>query len=223
MVDVDLTGRRRVADGVPQYVLDRAPEQLQIAADETVARTDDDNTALPRLGLQTTALHDLANDIVQPQGLGSSCGRIAFRARHLDQRPHEFGEPIDFFLQTIGGTLAIGRGTRKFDRQSKAGQRGTQLVGNVLQQAPLCRQERLNAIGHAVERAGEMADLVAPADMDPGGEIAPAKFFDRTREVANRLDDGDGEEPTEQRDRGENEQVIRYEGPHVERRRRRNQ
>ncbi len=212
-----------MVDGVPQYVLDRAPEQLHVATDQTFGYSNDDKTALPRLGLQTAALHDLAHDIVQPQGLGSSCVRIAFRARHLDQRPHEFGEPIDFFLQTIGGTLAIRRGTRKFDRQSKAGQRGTQLVGNVLQQAPFCRQERLNAVGHTVERAGEMADLVAPVDIDPGGEIAPAEFFDRTCEVANRLDDGDGEKPAEQRDRGKNEQVIRHEGPDVERRRRRDQ
>ena len=80
--------------------------------------------------------------------------------------------------------------------------------------------ERLDALGHRVEGASEIADFVAARCRDSGREIAAAETIDGARQLPDRPDDGERDQPAQERDGRENEDVDGHERPHVERRRR---
>ena len=77
-------------------------------------------------------------------------------------------------------------GARQFHRHAQARQRRTQLVRNIEQQAALGGQQRLDAAGHAVEGARELAQLVAAGGIDARGESPCAEALHGLLQLAHR-------------------------------------
>ena len=83
---------------------------------------------------------------------GSPSARVTCRSC-----AHQLVQAVGFFLNTVERGAAVLAGARQFNRHSQARQRGAQLVGDIAQQAPLGRQQGLDAVRHAVERCGQVA------------------------------------------------------------------
>jgi hypothetical protein len=75
---------------------------------------------------------------------------------------------------------------RELDGERDPGQWRTELVRDILQQAALDRQQRLDPAGHPVEGPGEGADLILARRIRPRRQIALTKPLDRAVKVFQR-------------------------------------
>ena len=126
--------------------------------------------------------------------------RIAFSARHLDQRFDQRRQSIDFLLYSGECEVAICRSPGQLAGEMQARERRTQLVRNVLEQSSFGRQQGLDAFGHSVERAREIADFIGPPRRDPDRQIAASEAIDRSGELPDGPDDGQRQQPAQQGD-----------------------
>ena len=67
---------------------------------------------------------------------------------------------------------------------------------------------------------GQMTDFIATRDGDARGQVAAPEPVDRGRHVAKRRHDAHAEQPAQERNRRDDQRVVRRERPHVEWRRR---
>jgi hypothetical protein len=175
------------------------------------------------LRLEVATLHDVFDECRELDRLRlTRCG-IAFGARHLDQRFDQRRQPIDFLLYACECLLAISGGPRQLNREMQAREWRTQFMRDILEQSSFGRHQRLDAFGHSVEGAREVAHFIAARRRYPGCEIAAAEAIDRAGELPDGPDDGQRNQPAQEHDGGQNEHVVRHERPHVEWRRRQNE
>ena len=117
------------------------------------------------------------HQLIQPDGVAAQRSGVAFGARDLEQLADEGIEAVGLLLDAIEGEIGIFAGTREFDGDAEAGQRRAQFVGDIEQQAALGGEQGLDAAGHAVEGAGQFAELVRRVASGAGAEIAAAEAF----------------------------------------------
>jgi hypothetical protein len=113
---------------------------------------------------------------------------VALHARHFHQRAHQIRQPLDLFRDAGRGGVTVRGGLGQLRREAEARQRRTQFVRDVLQQAPLGGEQRLDALGHLIECARHIADLVAPAQARARREIAAAEALHGVRQCSRRGD-----------------------------------
>ena len=140
------------------------------------------------------------------------------RASHHEQPVDRGCQPVDL---PVGGGEVVRHlgGIRSLDRRLQAelhpGERCPQLVRSVRHELALRLDGALDAVGHLVERARQLLDLVGAGDVvSASGEIAgaepargPGESRERARERA-RHDDGDHQtdgqtDPSDDRDQAE--------------------
>ena len=81
-------------------------------------------------------------------------------------------------------------------------------MGDVLQQAALGGEQGADALRHAVEGAADFADFIFARGVDAHREIAGAEAVHHAGEAAQRRGEIGGEDPAEQRDGGEDQEVV---------------
>ena len=160
------------------------------------------------VGFDAAIVHDFAEEFVEPEAFAAAGGGVAFGARDLNQAADEVGEPRDFLLHARDGGVAIVGGAGEFGGEAEARQRRAEFVGDVLQQAALGGEQRADALGHAVEGAADFADFILAGGVDAHGEIAGAEAIHHAGEAAQGRGEIGGEDPAEQRDGGENQEVV---------------
>ena len=90
----------------------------------------------------------------------------------------ERGDAVDVALDAVEGGLAVGRGAGQLDGELEARERRAEFVGDVAEQAALADDQLLQAVGHLIEGAAELPDLVLAPGLDADGEIALAEERD---------------------------------------------
>jgi len=118
---VNVPSFRRVADGIANNVLDSATQQLGIALHLGVAKIEVERDVVA-LGFDVNIVDNYPYQFVQTKGFSAQAGRIAFRARYLDQFTDEHVEPIRFAFDAIEGHVGIGAATRQLDSDAEARQ-----------------------------------------------------------------------------------------------------
>ncbi len=84
---------------------------------------------------------------------------------------------------------------------------------DVQQQAPFGGQQRFNPVGHAVERARQLAQLVAAHALGAGGEIAAAEALHRLLQFAHRACEIQSQPVAEPHRGGHHVKVFRLQEP----------
>ena len=79
-------------------------------------------------------------------------------------------------------------------------ERRSQLVRDVLEQPPFCGEQRLETLGHVVERVAEVTDFVLARHAHTHAQIPAAELADGARHVPHRPHDTDRQEPGETHD-----------------------
>src|SRR5258708_5467138 len=96
-------------------------------------------------------------------------GWVAFKTSHLKQSADETSQTIDLLTQPgRRGVAVLGR-PGELGGEAEPRQRRPQLVGNVLQQAPLGGEQRLNPFRHLIEGPSQVSNLVAAPGVDSEG------------------------------------------------------
>ena len=143
------------------------------------------------------------------------CG-VSLGARHLKQLADQGIEAVGFLLDTVERAIRIVAGAGQFDGDTKPGQRRTEFVGDVQQQAAFGGEQGFDAVGHSVEGAGELAEFVAADALGAGGEIAAAEAFDGLLEFANRARKVQGQPVAEPDGGGHDKEVFRLQEPRAD-------
>ena len=134
-----------------------------------------------------------SQQLIQAQILEDGGLRVALGAGHLQQFAHQRVEAVGFLLDAIQRGLAVFARAGQLDGDGQPGQRGAQFVGNVEQQAALGVEQGLDAVGHLIEGARELAHLVAALGFQAGREIAPTEALDCFLEAAQRRSQAQGQ------------------------------
>ena len=113
----------------------------------------------------------------------------------------------------LSAAIGIVAGARQFDGDTQPRQRRAEFVGDVQQQAAFGGEQGFDAVGHAVEGAGELAEFVAADAFGAGGEIAAAEAFHGLLEFANRAREVQGQPVAEPDGGGHDEEVFRLQEP----------
>ena len=113
-----------------------------------------------RFGLERTIRDQVAEQLAQLDGLQVPGGGIALGPGELEQLVDQVIETVRFLADSRQGRLAVGAGFGQLDGEAKPGQRGSQLVGDVLKQPAFRREQGRDLIGHEVESPRQFADLV---------------------------------------------------------------
>ncbi len=169
--------------------------------------------AAVRGGFDAGILHQLLHQLVQAHGIAPQRIGIAFGARDLQQLADQRIQAVRFLLDPVQGGVGIFAGAGQFHRHSEPGQRGTQLVRNIQQQAALGRQQRLDAVGHAVEGAGQLAQFVAARRAGARRKIAAAEPLHGLLQLAHRTGEVVRQPVAQQHRRGHHEDVFRRQEP----------
>jgi hypothetical protein len=161
-----------------------------------------------RRGLDGAILHQLLHQLVEAHRIAVQRGGVALRARHLQQLADQGVEAVRFLLYAVERDVGIVAGAGQFDGDTEAGERGAEFVGDVEQQPAFGGEQRFDAVGHAVEGAGELAQFVAPYALRARAEIAPAEAFHRLLQFADRPREVQ-RQPVAQADGGEHDEEVR--------------
>ncbi|MCY1287655.1 hypothetical protein D9M70_366540 [compost metagenome] len=156
--------RRRVGvpDGVAQDVLDRTAERRGIGIErQRCRRLPVDRRTAPRR-LEARIGNDHVDQLRQVEGGAHRLDRVQARQlqRAFDQRVKAFGLALDAVeLQRQRGVAA----PRQLQRQAQPPQRRAQFVRDIAQQLLAPVHQALQAAGHGVEIARELAQFVGAA------------------------------------------------------------
>jgi hypothetical protein len=93
-------------------------------------------------------------------------------------------ETIGFPPDSLQRRVNVRTGSHQLHGEFEPRQRGPELVGHVLQQPALGREQCRNLIGHSIEGPGQIADLVAPSHMQANPEVAPSESFQNAAQAA---------------------------------------
>ena len=137
--------------------------------------------------------------------------RVALGGGELEELVDQAGEAVDVPLDPVERGLGVGPGPGQLDGEAEPGQRGPQLVRDVLEQPALGGHQGLDPGGHPVEGPGQLAELVAAGRADPGRQVAAAEEVDGPPEPPERPGQVDGQAVAEQHDNQQDPQVIRQE------------
>ena len=204
---------RRVADAVAEDILDGAAEQLAIANNFAGEAAGDGDAAAANLSFQSAIADDLVYDVGGTRDLGDLPGGAALDEVHFHDIADERGDAVDVALDAVEGGLGVGRRACKLDGELEARERGTEFVGDVAEEAALTRDQRLQLVGHLIEGAAELPDLILARAADANGEIALAELGDGGSDSADRGDDTDGGDPAESAGGADDEEVVGQIGP----------
>ena len=119
--------------------------------------------------------HQLLDELVEPDRVAAQGVGVAFGARDLQQLADQSVEAIGFLLNAVERGFGIVAGACEFDGDAEARQGRPQFVGDIQKQAAFGGEQRFQAVGHAVEGAGELAELVAAHTFSARRKIAAAE------------------------------------------------
>ena len=164
--DCHLHGRtlRTIAHGVTQHVLDRAAQQLPIAAHHAMRRPDGLHLAALGGAFERGIAHHLVDHLVDVERLALEGYVGAVEARELQHLADEHVETLDLALHPIELTCGIGaRLAREAEREAHPREGRAQLVRDIAQEPREGAAIGAQPVGHGVEFAREHRDLVLAA------------------------------------------------------------
>ena len=171
----ELDRRRAVLGGVLDEVPQRALEQRAVGGDDDAVAAGRRARSCPRSrGSCAARSTSCANSCAT-----STAPRCAGRPRRFQprRRQHVLDQSIELDqvgLDVAQARLVLGVARQELERDADARQRRAQLVRDVGQQLLLPAHQHLDALGHLVERARQLLELVGRTMTRDGGATARA-------------------------------------------------
>jgi hypothetical protein len=151
--------------------------------------------AAQALGLEAGVVGDRRGQVDQIHLLLVHVAAAGLQAGQGEQLADQLVHPAGLALDALDAGLEARRVlAHQADRGLQAGQGRAQLVGDVVEQAALGADELLQLLGHAVEVAAQVGDLVAPA-----AHQRPHRVSSRPRPPPRRPSAGCGSASTDTR------------------------
>jgi hypothetical protein len=121
--------------------------------------------------------------------LGAHGGELPQRVE--PQVRQELAQELLHLVEVLGGALGLGAaalgvvgGRHQLEGEPGAGERRPQLVGHALQRLLLLAQQRVDPVGHRVERGAHLFELGRAHDPRAGAEVAGAERAGHLRQAA---------------------------------------
>ena len=157
----------RMANGVTEHVVERAPDQRWVAPHRARRFCFELNRPLGGRGFKGGIVNDLIEEGGEIEIHRLGVWRSSLETFQQEKLPDEIVEPPGLTFDAIEGfgrpgALAI---ASELEGHREARQRRTQFVGDVPKKPPLGTNQILESTRHGVEIMGELSDLV-PAAID---------------------------------------------------------
>ncbi len=149
--------------GVPQHVLDAAAQRTRKAAYRATGLAPELNAAVSIGPAELVA--DIVDHGLQQffeVNAGTCFMRLRIQPGVLENLADQPVQPLGLGIDAVEFRQVTGLAARKFQRNTQAGQWRAQLVRHVARELGLLLPGALQVTGHAIEVLGQQADLVTP-------------------------------------------------------------
>lgn len=196
--DADLVLRSGVPHGVVRQLEQGLGEPLRVGDDAEPGAPVGPPTAWPQSGGLVT---DLVNQSVEVDRSGPEEVGAAGLGQH-DQVVDQAAHPVQLIQDQgadVGHLVGIG-GVEHFEVALDDRQWGAQFVARVIEEMLLGLEGGLESVEHRVDRSGQLADVVVPADRDPQGQVAVRDVLGGGAQQSQRSQQPPCHEPADQPD-----------------------
>jgi hypothetical protein len=139
-------------------------QELAVAAHQQLVDRSERQIPAGRLRLEARVLGDVGDQVGEVDHFDRRLGRAAFQPGERERLADQLVQAVSPHARSARASLElVGILARESDRRLQPRERRAQLVGHVVQQAPLRCHEALKLLRHAVEVVAEIGDLVAAA------------------------------------------------------------